>query len=666
MEINFTKGKIFFEGSEAKVFDDFSLLKTADYELQFTEEKIGHFQKISIYILPQKKIVLSDFQLHYSIINAVDNGVFCNGFQSWTDSRIFNKKEKISKVNAIIKPICKHYSDYEIFNYSGKTGIFHSWNYSYFRLDNGKVFFIGGINEDDAYTLITTNLTKSTINIAKNVKGWAIDQPTLLCSFFYGEDLDRKCFDQFYTFLNRDYPKVTQAAGWTSWYHYYEKITEQIIIDNLHAIKKQNIPITFFQIDDGYQAKTGDWLETNEKFPNGMQYLAEQIKEKGYQAGLWLAPFICSKKSKICIENPDWLLRNEDGKPIKMGYNPAWDGWFYGLDIYHPKVVEYLKKVFDTVLNVWGFDLVKLDFLFAAASFPRDGKTIGRIMADGMILLRTLVGDKLILGCGVPLIPAFGRVDYCRIGPDIHLSWDFKLLKWTNNRERPSNFNAIGNAINRHEMSHRGFLNDPDVFILRKEKNKLTFLEKYSLLLANVLFGDLIFTSDNIDNYDSEMLRLFKSIFPLQKPQDIKVSVENHFYKCSFRIGDRYYLAFFNLSNSSKRIKLPKGLFFNGESEELTKGDQMLTLKAHQSVCLFSIGLSPFAIAGTKGHLFPGCEIENIYLVDDTLKLDFKKDTLFPITVYIKIPNEYEIDTINEVKATIISKKDYKILKVLL
>lgn len=49
-------------------------------------------------------------------------------------------------------------------------------------------------------------------------------------------------------------------------------------------------------------------------------------------------------------------------------------------------------------------------------------------MCDAMELLRSLCGDKLILGCGVPLAPAFGKVDFCRIGADMALSWNKNLF----------------------------------------------------------------------------------------------------------------------------------------------------------------------------------------------------------------------------------------------
>ena len=88
------------------------------------------------------------------------------------------------------------------------------------------------------------------------------------------------------------------------------------------------------------------------------------------------------------------------------------------------------------MLDVWGFDLVKLDFLYAVCMLPTEYKTRGQIMCEAMDFLREVIGDKLILGCGVPLGPAFGKVDYCRIGPDVGLNWDGAPKEKLLHRER--------------------------------------------------------------------------------------------------------------------------------------------------------------------------------------------------------------------------------------
>ena len=84
----------------------------------------------------------------------------------------------------------------------------------------------------------------------------------------------------------------------------------------------------------------------------------------------------------------------------------------------------YVKTVFRTVIDDWGFSFVKLDFLYAACMTGAHGFSRGELMGRAMDFLRETVGDGKILGCGVPLASAFGVVDYCRIGCDVSLDWD--------------------------------------------------------------------------------------------------------------------------------------------------------------------------------------------------------------------------------------------------
>ena len=248
----------------------------------------------------------------------------------------------------------------------------------------------------------------------------------------------------------------------------------------------------------------GDWLSTDAvKFPEGMKTTADSIKEAGMIPGIWLAPFVCEEKSAVCKEHPDWIVRDKKGEKVRGGSN--WSG-FYALDIYNEEVREYLRQVFDVIVNVWGYKLLKLDFLYAACIVPREDKTRGRIMADGMGLLRELSGDALILGCGVPTASAFGTVDYCRIGTDVSLDWDDK---------RPSTKNSILNSVFRRQLSGRAFINDPDVFLLRDSNTSMTAEQKRTLAAVNALCGGVLFTSDNFAEYgqwQKDMLSLISRL----------------------------------------------------------------------------------------------------------------------------------------------------------
>ena len=95
------------------------------------------------------------------------------------------------------------------------------------------------------------------------------------------------------------------------------------------------------------------------------------------------------------------LFNYVSGPPICMACREALEKKFQ-------EVKEYIRALFKRVFEEWGFDMVKLDFLYSAAIYPRNGKSRGQLMCEAMDFLRECCGEKLFLGCGVPLAPAFG------------------------------------------------------------------------------------------------------------------------------------------------------------------------------------------------------------------------------------------------------------------
>lgn len=135
-------------------------------------------------------------------------------------------------------------------------------------------------------------------------------------------------------------------------------------------------------------------------------------------------------------------------------------------------------------------------------------------MCEAMDFLRECCGDKLILGCGVPLGAAFGRVDACRISCDVDLKYTGKFYnKMGVSIELPSAQNAINNSIFRRQLNHRVFLNDPDVFFLRYTNLKFDQDQKLLLAFINHICGDVLFVSDNMEEYVPADIQTVKKIF---------------------------------------------------------------------------------------------------------------------------------------------------------
>ena len=66
---------------------------------------------------------------------------------------------------------------------------------------------------------------------------------------------------------------------------------------NLETLAKarDRLTVRYVQLDDGYQAKVGDWLSVNWKFPAGLKDLAQRIRKDGIVPGIWTAPFIVQR-----------------------------------------------------------------------------------------------------------------------------------------------------------------------------------------------------------------------------------------------------------------------------------------------------------------------------------------------------------------------------------
>ncbi len=566
--------------------------------------------------------------------------LLCNGYQSWTETRTYTINDRLSPVKSLPGTFLKHFGDYDLYEYTGQKGVLHGWTYTFIGKGDSsehggnKGLFYGSLNERDGYTLFEHHAGEKRLRISKDC-----DELHLKADDFYdvfdlfaselGEAAAFKhYFDLFYEEHQVFGAKPPQdwiqqgVAGWTSWYNYYTKIDEQLILDKLADFEAQQVPIKLFQIDDGWQEAVGDWGVVNAKFPNGMKHLTDQIHDAGYLAGLWLAPIICEQKSVIYQKHNDWLLRDENGKPVRAAYNAMWRSWMYVLDFYHPNVQDYLRSIFKRIFEDWRFDMVKIDFMYAASVLAPKDKTRGQVMFELMRFIRAQAGDKIVLGCGVPLGAGFGLVDLCRIGQDVHLEWEMNLLKWLGSRERVSTTLAIHNTLHRHQLNGLAFGNDPDVSILRDTNNKLSEDQRYTLFFINQLFGSVQFVSDDISAYDEETLHLYLSQFPLREKRiERSMEVAHELYRTNFSIGTYDYIGYSNLSAETKSVRLEgaaSDCFFHNRDHRFYHAGDELELAPYQSCCLYRFSKSEeLCIAGSTTHIFPCSELISIEHTDD-------------------------------------------------
>jgi len=263
--------------------------------------------------------------------------------------------------------------------------------------------------------------------------------------------------------LNRHHPRLRHdpvPTGWCSWYCFGPGVTARNIADNLGWIATNLPALRYIQIDDGYQPWMGDWLDSGKAFGGDVRGMLRDIRQRGFEPALWVAPFIASEQSRLFREHPDWFVKDDDGAPLRSD-RVGFGGWrlgpWYALDGTHPAAQHWLEELFRTLRRDWGCTYFKLDATYWG-TLPKGHRydpQATRIEAyrRGMEAIRRGAGDALIMGCNHPIWPSLGLVHASRSSLDIERSW--------------ASFTSIGREnLLRGWQNGRLWWNDPDCVVL--------------------------------------------------------------------------------------------------------------------------------------------------------------------------------------------------------
>jgi len=106
--------------------------------------------------------------------------------------------------------------------------------------------------------------------------------------------------------------------------------------------------------DNDWGASHGDWEYSQEKFPKGMKYIADHIKNKGIKPGIWFEFETVGENSKAFGLYKKNLL-HRDGFVLKSGKRAFWD---FRDDYVH----KYLNDKVIALLKDCGFEYIKIDY----------------------------------------------------------------------------------------------------------------------------------------------------------------------------------------------------------------------------------------------------------------------------------------------------------------
>jgi alpha-galactosidase len=453
-------------------------------------------------------------------------------------------------------------------------------------------------------------------------------------------------------------PEGTDAAipvGWCSWYQFFTRVTAEDVRRNVQSAAelRRQLSLEIIQIDDGFEARVGDWFEFLPTFPNGVAPLATEIRQAGFTPGLWLAPFIVDPRSRLAHEHPEWILHGRFNRPVNAGFN-LWGVVATALDLTRPEALDYACQAVERAAHQWGYPYLKLDFLYAGALPGRrrdPTRTRAQILRQSLQALRQAAGEETtLLGCGCPLGSAIGLFSPMRIGPDVSGDWDPVYMGWRTLFKKepdfPSARNAIHNILTRAPLHRRWWINDPDPLLLRSETH-LSMAEVQSLVTAIALTGGSCLLSDDLSRLAPERLRIARALLPViglrpqipdwfdaATPARLRLDLEN-------TSGKWHLLALFNWEDQPSDLTLRLadfGLaenvpargreFWTGVTHYIESGTLDLRQVPPHGVCLLAVrfrqpGMPQYL--GSELHISQGLEVTQWHLADHGLTFSLER-----------------------------------------
>ena len=364
-----------------------------------------------------------------------------------------------------------------------------------------------------------------------------------------------------------------QPAVYCTWYH-GRASDEKKILDNTRFAKDHLEPfgLSVMQIDDGWQRRipngvtyAGDeddlrdggpvkaFVQSNEMYPRGMAYTAQEMSRLGLTPGIWFMPFAGNWKNPYFADKLDLFARWPDSEPVAT----RWSGSL--LDMSNRKTQQF---VYDRVKRIrdWGYRYFKLDGMHTGAVTHNvyvntgyatngrwqnsrnfvgdqqaepgaiDGATPSAVLHDpgmthlqayrkGLQIVRDAGGpDVFVLGCNVSqnmrsMGAAFGLIDAMRIGPD-------------NGGAGRGNWSAVlvgaRHGSNLYFLNRRVWHNDPDPVYVRSSNPMHAARMMVSWVAVT---GSMLSTSYQFADLPQERLDLLKRCMPshqaVARPADL-------------------------------------------------------------------------------------------------------------------------------------------------
>ena len=457
-------------------------------------------------------------------------------------------------------------------------------------------------------------------------------------------------------------------TGWLSWNTYFDQAGSKENLDEARFAAKWFKPfgmeiwnIESWQ-DNSPKLPVSNFYNMNletyaAQFPEGMKWLADEIRKLGFKPGLWMAPYGTGNDA-FYNEHKDWFLHRKDGKPLS-----CWNGR-YTLDPTAPGALEHLTKIFDKASHEWGYEFFKIDGMsgrgpgYCAHLYERPD--IRELMHDPkcpnpfertVAAFRKGIGDdRIFLACQGHFTGAESAYADCsRTGADIvHPN---QPVKWANICLQAR---CTVNQIFAHSVV---FWSDPDCMLVSQGALAREQAQVEATVVA--LPGQQTFAGDKLAELAPDRVKLIQQALPVCDTAPAKLYPQfGHLPVWDLHIsrpfGDWHVVALFNWDDEEKSVSVEwpeigeeAGQFIGWEfwtGEYLGRHLARLEMKvpAHgvRLVALQPTARHPQFLTSDRHITQGGVELKDVKWDADALRLTAKIEVIggFPQTARFALP----------------------------
>ncbi|MEK7487627.1 MAG: alpha-galactosidase, partial [Planctomycetota bacterium] len=337
---------------------------------------------------------------------------------------------------------------------------------------------------------------------------------------------------------------------------YGENIHQQLILENLESMKTRLKPfgMRYFQISQGWETAVGDWDTDLKKFPQGMKWLADEIRRQGFIPGLTISPFVASNQSALYRNHPDWFvpksLAGRLGSPKECMI----------LDISKPEIKQFILDQIRQVTKEWGFQYLKMDntywALFGTKFFQKD-QTYSQVFVEMMKEIRKQTPPDVFLSAVGIVGLNYYFVHGLKSNLDTLPVWLQPELEWKG-RGVKETYRVLAR---RYYFPKGLFVQDPDLIYFRKP---LTSEQSQNYVQAVGYSGGMVRVGEPISSLTPQQVHSIGALLPayhqVGTPQDLFLREYPECWTLMFK--DHFHIGLFNWGENlefGQKAPIPAG-----------------------------------------------------------------------------------------------------------